>query len=157
MLKVLCTDVVVSKGYDNTPALRFSEKGDFVRFRVGAKVYDPRADKNNRWVNLSVKGFGSICERIRKMQIKEGSFINLSGRFDEDVWEDENTHEKRSMPVVILDDIEYCSGVGKNSGEGQKATATRNPVHNSVQGADQMPGNFTGYEPFGSGSSFFDV
>ena len=38
MLKVIATDVVISKGYDGAPALRFSEKG--VRFRVGKKVYD---------------------------------------------------------------------------------------------------------------------
>lgn len=43
MFKVIATDVVVSKGYDNTPALKFSERGDSVRFRIGKKVYDTRA------------------------------------------------------------------------------------------------------------------
>ena len=43
MLMFFASDVVVSKGYQNAPALKFSEKGDFVRFRVGQKVYDPRA------------------------------------------------------------------------------------------------------------------
>lgn len=28
MFKVIATDVVISKGFDNAPALRFSEKGD---------------------------------------------------------------------------------------------------------------------------------
>lgn len=31
MLKVIFTNVVVSKGYDNAPAIRYSEKGDSVR------------------------------------------------------------------------------------------------------------------------------
>ena len=35
MLKVFATDVVISKGYDGAPALKFSEKGDSVRFRIG--------------------------------------------------------------------------------------------------------------------------
>ena len=33
MLMFFASDVVVSKGYQNAPALKFSEKGDFVRFR----------------------------------------------------------------------------------------------------------------------------
>lgn len=49
MLKVFATDVVVSKGYDNAPALKFGEKGDSVRFRIGKKVYDARAEGNTRW------------------------------------------------------------------------------------------------------------
>lgn len=67
MFKVFATDVVISKGYDNAPALKFSERGDSVRFWVGKKVYDARVKGNQRWVNLSVKAFGPVCERIRKM------------------------------------------------------------------------------------------
>ena len=94
MFKVIATDVVISKGYDGAPALRFSENGESVRFRIGKKVYDTRAENNTRWVNLSVKAFGPVCERIKKMQLKESSFINILGRLDEDVWEDSTTHEK---------------------------------------------------------------
>ena len=86
MLKVFATQVVVSRGYDGAAALRFSEKGDSVRFRIGKKVYDPHAENDSRWINLSVKAFGNVCERIKKMQLKEGSFINLIGRLDEDCW-----------------------------------------------------------------------
>lgn len=121
MLMFFASDVVVSKGYQNAPALKFSEKGDFVRFRVGQKVYDPRAEDNHRWINITVKSFDpALVERIRKMGLKEGSFISLSGRYDEDVWEDEETKEKRSLPCVILDNLEY-SGGGKRPGDGQKA------------------------------------
>lgn len=114
MLKVLATQVVVSRGYDGAAAIKFSEKGDAVRFRIGKKVYDPNAENNARWINLAVKGFGPICERIKKMQLKDGSFVNLIGRLDEDVWEDQQTHEKKSAMVIILDDIEYASGGGKS-------------------------------------------
>ena len=150
MLMFFASDVVVSKGYQNAPALKFSEKGDFVRFRVGQKVYDPRAEENHRWINITVKSF-------------EGSFISLSGRYDEDVWEDEETKEKRSMPCVILDNLEY-SGGGKRSGDGQKAASnTQNdstpapaPTADPHEGF-QMPGNFTGYEGFGGGNNFFNL
>ena len=57
MLMFFASDVVVSKGYQNAPALKFSEKGDFVRFRVGQKIYDPRAEDNHRWINITIKSF----------------------------------------------------------------------------------------------------
>ena len=134
MLKIFASNVVVSKGYQNSPALKFSEKGDFVRFRVGQKVYDPRAEDNHRWINLTIKCFdASLVDRIRKMGLKEGSFISLSGRYDEDVWEDEESHEKRSMPVIILDELEF-SGGGKRSGDGQNANSSKGtPFANPAQ------------------------
>ena len=85
MLMFFASDVVVSKGYQNAPALKFSEKGDFVRFRVGQKVYDPRAEENHRWINITVKSFDpALIDRIRKMGLKEGSCkakIYISTRF----------------------------------------------------------------------------
>lgn len=155
MLKVFATQVVVSKGYENAPALRFSEKGDSVRFRIGKKVYDPHAENECRWINLSVKAFGGICERIKKMQLKEGSYINLIGRLDEDSWTDKDSGEPKSMMVIILDDIEYASGGGKsreNQSSGQQQNAA---PQNAPAAPAEMPGNFTGYEAFGGGS-FFD-
>lgn len=157
MFKVIATDVVISKGYDGAPALKFSENGESVRFRIGKKVYDTRAENNTRWVNLSVKAFGPVCERIKKMQLKESSFINILGRLDEDVWEDSTTHEKRSAMVVILDEIEYCSsGGGKQKTEeaGEQPRAAAAPAKSASNG--EMPGNFTGFEPFGGVNSFFD-
>ena len=158
MLMFFASDVVVSKGYQNAPALKFSEKGDFVRFRVGQKIYDPRAEDNHRWINITIKSFDpALVDRIRKMGLKEGSFISLSGRYDEDVWEDSTTHEKRSAMVVILDEIEYCSsGGGKQKTEeaGEQPRAAAAPAKSASNG--EMPGNFTGFEPFGGVNSFFD-
>ena len=165
MLKFFASNVVVSKGYKNAPAIKFSETGDFVRFRVGQKVYDPRAEDNHRWVNITVKCFDpALIDRIRKMGLKESSFIDLSGRYDEDVWEDEETKEKRSMPCVILDDLEF-SGGGKRSGDGQKAANNQSNTAPAAAAAPaaapqenyQMPGNFTGYESFGGGNNFFNL
>ena len=98
MFKVIATDVVISKGYDGAPALKFSENGESVRFRIGKKVYDTRAESNTRWVNISVKAFGPVCERIKKMQLKESSFINILGRLDEDVWEDTARRMRKKAP-----------------------------------------------------------
>ncbi len=162
MLKFIATDVTVSKGAKDKPALQFSESGDFVRFRIGSKVYDSRAENNHRWVNLTVKCFdAALIERIRKMGLKEGSHVALSGRYDEDVWTDEKDKTKKSMPVIILDDVEYCfGGSSKSSGDGNKATAApQNPMPNTAAAPDAgaESGGFTGYQPFGGGNSFFNM
>lgn len=154
------TQVVVSRGYDGAAAIKFSEKGDAVRFRIGKKVYDPNAENNARWINMAVKGFGPICERIKKMQLKDGSFVNLIGRLDEDVWEDQQTHEKKSAMVIILDDIEYASGGGKSKDSQNTDEAQGHPAASTAPAtpaaAPANNGGFTGYESFGGGNSFFD-
>lgn len=147
MLKVFVTDAVVSKGYDGAPALRFSEDGASVRFRIGESVYDKRAENNTRWINLSVKAFGQLCERIKKMQLKELSHVNIVGRLDEDIWTDPSTNEKKSVFVIIADEIEYASSTGGRSKEGQP---TENPL-GSPTPPTQANSGFTGYENFGDG------
>ena len=149
MFKVIATDVVISKGFDNAPALRFSEKGDSVRFRIGKKVYDTRAENNTRWFNVSVKAFGDVCERIKKMQLKEGSFVHLTGRLDEESWTDRSTNESKSQTVIILDEIEYASGGSKPKDSQQQTQAAP-----TATAAPEKSSNFTGYEPFGGGSFF---
>lgn len=158
MFKVFATEAFVSKGRDEAPAMRFSENGNSVWFRIGMKMYDTRKENNTRWVNINVKAFGQLCERIRKMQLKEGSRINLVGRLDEDTWTDSTTHEQRSSMVIILDEVEYCftgNGERKNA-DSQKATT--DPLSSQMpQTPGEMPEGFTGFEPFGGGESFFNA
>ena len=149
MLKVFATQVVISRGYDNKPAISITRGNDsaaLVRFRIGKKVYDPKAENNTRWLNYSVKGFGPIVDRIEKMQLKEGSFINIEARLDEDTWEDQTTKE-----------IEYASGGGKSNSNGNATNGTSNqaPAQAPAANTGDSSGGFTGYEPFG-GNSFFD-
>lgn len=159
MFKLIATEVIVSKGYEGAPALKFSENGESVRFRIGKKVYDTRVEGNYRWVNLSVKAFGALCNDIKKKQIKEGSLINFIGRLDEDVWEDATTHEKRSTMVVILDEIEYSSsGSSKQvKSPGSESNQEQAPATQATPAdTNQMPGDFSGFEAFGGPNSFFD-
>ena len=163
MFKVFATNVVVSKGYENNPALKFFGNGDScVQFRVGEKVYDTSAENNTRWVNHSVKAFGDVCERIKKMQLKEGSLINFSGTLTEEVWtegEGENK-KKKSAQIIVLSDIEYTSGGSKksaNEGQAQGSAEKKDTGANSDNGSKtpEQSENFSGYEPFGGGN-FFD-
>lgn len=157
MLKVFATDVIVSKGYANQSAVRFSEDGKIVRFRIGKKVYDKNAENNTRWFNISVKGFGAIAERIQKMQLKEGSLIHLSGTLDEESWLDQSSNTTKTQTVIILEDIDYASGGGaKKEGQNQQngSAAPAVPAAGTTGTPENSP-NFEGYSTFGAGS-FFD-
>ncbi len=120
MVAVAAPNVFISKGYETEPPLKYSQSGESVQFNVGWKVYDPKAEGESRWINLHVKAFTQACERIRKMNLKEGSCVNLYGRLDEDVWTDKNTGEKKRRHTMILDNIEYAY-TGSRQKEGQQA------------------------------------
>lgn len=160
MIKVFATNAVISKGYDNNPALKFSDNGDSVRFRIGVKVFDTRCDNNTRWFNLTAKAFDkTLVERIKKMKLKEGSYINISGKLDEDVWTDQGSNERKSATVIVIDDIEYATaGSGEKS---DKPTQTEKEEKGETEKPESSPENsngsgFTGFEPF-SGGNFFDT
>ena len=66
MLKVIATQVVISKGYDNKPAISITRGNDSaasVRFRIGKKVYDPKAENNTR------------CKENRRLKLNNLSFL----------------------------------------------------------------------------------
>lgn len=176
MLKMIITGAIISNGYDGRPPLRFSEgeNGCCVRFRIGQPVFDKRCKDNRRWINLNVKAFGGICERIKKMKLKEGIYVNIIGRYDEEIAEGEQNQAPRRFPVVIVDDIEFChnSGGQKNEQSGAQAGGSKagqpsapqectNAGESHTQPTEQaagqmqgqqtqpaappMPNNFTGY------------
>jgi len=168
------TNVVISKGYEDNPAIRItnSENGSNAFFRVGEKIYDKRAQDNTRWNNWNVKAFGYLAERIQKMKLDAGSYVNLTGRIDMDTWDDNGA--RKSAPSIILDQIEFChsNGNGKNNGSGtgdsvpaqQNAQGQPMPQQQQASGAPptqpqarqtKIPENFTGYEQFGGGTNPF--
>ena len=177
MMKIFISDAVVSKGYDGAPAIRFfnSENGgEFAVFQVGNRKYDSREENNHRWVNLKIKAFGEICERIKKMKLKEGSVVTIFGDYDEERWTDKESKEKRSSP----DAIQYSySGSGQKKGQnggaqdgtgqgtqqdyptGQSqpssypATGQSQPPAAPPASSGAMPQGFTGYESFSGGNN----
>lgn len=177
MLKMIITEAVVSKGYDNAPGIRFFDSeggGQIANFRIGKRVYDSKAADNHRWLNFSVKAFGDICERIKRMKLKEGSCINIVARYDEETWDVKGTGETRTGTVLYLDEIEYASsGSGQKSGQnnsggsaqqnagGPPASQGQQPYPQGAQPqqgpqpAEPMPGGFTGFEGFGGAENPF--
>ena len=166
MLKIIITDAVISKGFEGKPAFRFNDNKNKVEFKIGNRVYDKNVKDNHRYINFAVKAFSPLSERIEKMKLKEGSRINISGKMDEDQWEDNG--QKLSRYVIIADDIEYASSDGgKSNGSGAgsaspvqngNGTAPQNSSGSQQQSqTDQTepPPNFTGFETVGGGNDFF--
>lgn len=165
MIKMFVTKAVISKGFDGAPALRFSENAETpsVRFRIGMLVYDKRAEKEHRFVNIGVKAFGYLVDRIKNMKLDAGTYVNIVGRYDEDIWEDQTTHEKKSAPVLIVDEIEYSTNGngsngkqnGEDNGTANGASAANGQEQTPPAGNSQPPDNFTGFEGFGGANPFF--
>jgi len=68
-----------------------------------------------------MKAFGKVCEQIKKMDLKDGSWINFIGRLDEDKWEDKESGDTKSQMVIILDKVEFAGGSGKSKDKDQEA------------------------------------
>ena len=163
MIKMIVTGALISKGFNGADALKFSENTEnpFVRFRIGERVYDKRAENNYRFVNLNVKAFGYLVGRIKEMKLKAGMYVNIAGRYDDEPWEDPSTHEKKSTPALILEEIEFChnGGNGKQSEDQNDAGAMAGNTEQTVSAAApaQMPGNFTGFVGFGNTNPYFSA
>ena len=172
MIKMLVTKAVISKGYEGAPALRFSENAEnpSVRFRISKMVYDKRAEKERRFININVKAFSYLVDRIKSMKLDAGSCVTIFGRYDEETWEDQNTHEKKSAPVIIVDEIEFGApaqnGNGKDNGQNNGAPISKKQegVTPASSGAAQreaptanngQPANFTGFEGYGTTNPYF--
>lgn len=53
------------------------------------------------------------------MKLKEGSFINISGRYDEETIKDDETGKEKTYPIIILDDIKFCFTGSKKNGQSE--------------------------------------
>ena len=53
MNKVAFIDVVISNGYNKESAVRFNDESTVFSFRFGDKIYDPKAENNTRWLNMT--------------------------------------------------------------------------------------------------------
>jgi len=154
---VCITKAVVSPGYDKTEALKFSDSGEAVRFRVGIPHYDANAENNTFWENETVKAFGPVCEQVKKMKLKEGSLISFVGEKIYDSWEDEETGEIKHASAIKLFKVEYA-GSGKKSDsdddddeeevpkskpkatakKGTTSSASKKSAYSSVAGSDEF-------------------
>ena len=155
MYKVFLTNVFVSKGFEDKPAVNFSEKGDVAWFRVGHKVYDPNAEDNTRWVNRAVKAFKSLAERIKKMNLDAGSCINIEGVEDDIPYEDSEGNKKVQSSVIVITNIEYAGSAGGKSTD-KESKHKKDSEEKSTKKKSGDSENYEGYSAY-SGNPFFEA
>ena len=152
---IILENAIISRGYGNNSAIRItqSEKGEIARFSIGKRMYHPRTDDKTKWVNLSVKtDRQDLIDQIKRMQLKEGSWINLMGELKIEAWEDQSTKGEREAWVLYLAKIGYSGGSVKNKDE-QSGNSSAN-VNGTINEPENSP-NFVGYSNF-NGGDFFD-
>lgn len=112
MLSANLSNVFVSKGYEDKPAMNFirgeNEEVSVVTFNLSVSVYDSKAENNKRYVSIPCKAFGAVAQRIEKMKVDAGANVNVVGVLDEDRWEKDG--EKHRRLYVRVDAIEYNGG-----------------------------------------------
>lgn len=148
MNKVAFIDVVISNGYNKEPAVRFNDESTVFSFRFGDKIYDPKAENNTRWLNMTAKGFGNICKTVQKMKLSGGSHVTMFGKLTEEEWTDSEGELKRRQ-VFVADEIFYASGGKKSESDTEPAAGKKKP-------AKEEEGEFTGFEKPGNFGSFYD-
>lgn len=125
------SNVYVSKGFEENPAVRYAEKdGEVVvaSFGLSGSVYDKKAENNKKYINFTgCKAFGKMAQRIQKMKVDSGANVNVSGHFDSESWEDKETNKKRTALTFIIDNIEYNGSGKKKDGEASAETPTGIP------------------------------
>ena len=156
---VCITKAVVSPGYDKTEALKFSDSGEAVRFRVGIPHYDANAENNTFWENETVKAFGSVCEQIKKMKLKEGSWITIVGEKIFDSWEDEEEDEIKHASAIKLLKVEYV-GNGKKSNsddddEDDEEETPKSKPKSSAKKTATSTSKKTAYSPVAGSDEYF--
>ena len=153
MMLQLITDAVISRGYDGTPALYVSEDGQFLSFRVGHRIYDTRAQNNTRWINFNVNVTGELIERVRKMNLKEGSHINVVGTFDMRPNVNRDTGEVTTWPTIKAMSIEFASGYKPRQEPAERPQPQAQEGKPATQSEELE--NFVGYVPFGSDNPYY--
>ena len=156
---------VVCKGYDNNEALKFSETGESVCFRVSIPLYDANAEDKTYWENATLKAYGSVCEEIKRLGVKAGDCISYIGKKIVGTFPDSEGEIKKKVFIKLLEVNFAYSGSGKrnnsgNDGESQSQNAKPKSTSSSQAGktAPKQTAtdseDFAGYDPIAGYDDF---
>ena len=109
------------------PEVRYFESGTVVA-NLTMAVNRRNRDDEPDWFNLEIWGKQA---QVAADYVKKGSLIGITGSFKLDSWQDRNTGEDRSKPVVRVDRLELL---------GSKRDAENNNFQNN-NSYNQQPSN----------------
>lgn len=157
------------------PAVEFGKnenKKSWARLRIGTPHYDSKSENKTHWMNLSVKAYGAVADRMKNMNLRAGQYIHIFGMLQEDHWPDSEVEGKEHYrPYIYVTGVDYTvSGnktrdkedtaeedavqIGKTSTEPefesevdmQLEAEQQSPAQDTAQ-ADSQKGEFIGFQP----------
>ena len=91
------------------PELRFFESGSCVCEFSLAVNRPPKDGQPQEPLWLSCKAWGKTAQ-VAGDYLRKGSKVALIGRLEIEQWNDRNSGELRSKPLVLIDRLELCGG-----------------------------------------------
>lgn len=155
MNKQVVTAAIVQKGYQDAAAIKFFGAEDScAEFIAAEPYYDPKAEKHTSWNNWHIKAFRQLCEKIKKMGLKEGSRISFCGTVKTERWTSKEGKQRQRF-YVMLEDIEYASTGSKKTEPAETDTAA--PPETKPEPTGENTGSTDGTQEASSVTGFFSM
>lgn len=123
------------------PELRVTPKGTQVcQFAIGInrEWKTESGEKQSEVTFVDIEAWGRTAETISKYFVK-GRPIFVEGRLKQDLWEDKNTHEKRSRIKIVLENFQFVGGDRNAEPNDKPAQAPQNPEPKQASLDEDVP------------------
>lgn len=74
--------VIASKGQDVVQFGKTDKGSGTATFRIAEEIYDPKYPNKKRYNNFFVEAHGFMADRITKMKLANGSYVNITCKLD---------------------------------------------------------------------------
>ena len=95
-------------------------------FRGFKTAYDAKAENKTKWLHFNLEAYGDVVEKMKKMGLKEKSFINVIGHLDQSTYKDEKGMS-HMFEKIVIDHIEYAQ-MAKAAGTDKTETVSAKPA-----------------------------
>jgi len=98
------------------PELRVTQGGTSVaRFSIAVDRRD--AEKTVDWFEITC--FGKVAENTGQY-MKKGCMVGITGRLQQDKWQDRNSGQNRSKVSIIANQVDFLSRAGEQQAQSQE-------------------------------------
>lgn len=121
------------------PEVKYFESGTNVaKFSIAVDRPQRNGEKGSDW--FACECWGKTAEVVGNY-CRKGKQVGVTGRVEFEYWNDKNTGEKRSKPVVKVDRLDLLSDSG-GAIEGQPQRKPMRSASSSANDADDFPPEF---------------
>ena len=121
-----CINLVGRAGRD--PEVRYFESGSVVA-NLTMAVNRRGRDEQPDWFNLEIWGKQA---QVAADYVKKGSLLGITGSFKLDTWDDRNTGEAKSKPVIRVDRLELLGSKRDSESTNSSSAITSKPEEEEI-------------------------